>query len=150
MRRGAKAAKPKVEAKEAVARKSPKNEGYKVRALEKRLAEALRRETEALEQQTATSGILKVISRSPTDVQPVFQAIAASATRLCDAANSGVFQFDGALIHLVAHHNWDPQVLASVLRAFPLPPGRGSITARAILTRAVAHADIAVDPEFTA
>jgi PAS domain S-box-containing protein len=104
--------------------------------------------TEMLEQQTATSEILRVISSSPTDVQPVFEAIAASATRLCDAANCGVFQFDGALIHLVAHHNWDPERLAGVQRAFPMPPGRGSITARAILTRAVAHSDIAIDPEF--
>jgi PAS domain S-box-containing protein len=105
--------------------------------------------TESLEQQTATGEILRVISSSPTDVQPVFEAIAASATRLCGAANSGVFRFDGALIHLVAHHNWDPERLAAVQRAFPLSPGRGSVTARAILARTMVHTDIATDPEFT-
>src|SRR5262249_11603820 len=71
--------------------------------------------------------------------------------RLCEAANSGVFRFDGELIHLVAYDNWDPQVLAAVQREFPRPPSRGSATARAIVTRAVVHIpDVAADPEFTA
>src|SRR6266496_1494670 len=58
--------------------------------------------TEALEQQTATSEILRVISQSPTDVQPVFDAIAASAMRLCSASSSGVLTFDGDLVHIGA------------------------------------------------
>src|SRR5262249_38948855 len=105
---------------------------------------------EALEQQTATGEILQVISSSPTDIQPVFDAIARSATALCEATNSGVFRFDDGLIHLAAHHNWSAEGLEAVLRVFPIPPGRGSVTARAILTRAVSHVlDIAEDPEFT-
>ena len=55
---------------------------------------------EALEQQTATSEILRVISSSPTDVQPVFDTIAANALRLCDARLSAIFRFDGELIHV--------------------------------------------------
>src|SRR5438105_11642711 len=51
--------------------------------------------SESLEQQTATSEVLRVISSSPTDVQPTFEAIAGSARRLCDAANAMVFRFDG-------------------------------------------------------
>src|SRR5215471_2321232 len=60
---------------------------------------------EALEQQTATAEILRVISQSPTDVQPVFDAIAESVVQLCDSVSATVYWFDGHLIHLVAHHH---------------------------------------------
>src|SRR5262249_31724132 len=103
---------------------------------------------EALEQQTATGAILAVISSSPTDVQPVFDAIAQSATALCEASNTGVFRYTDGLIHLVAHHNWTPEWLDALRRIFPIPPGRGTTTARAILTRAVTHVDVAEDPEY--
>ena len=58
--------------------------------------------TEALEQQTATAEILRVISRSQTDVQPVFDTIVKSAVRLCDGLFSSLYHFDGELIHQVA------------------------------------------------
>src|SRR5262249_39779185 len=107
--------------------------------------------TEALEQQTATAEILRVISSSPTDVQPVFEAISARATSLCEASNSGVFRFDGEFIHLAAHNNWAPEALAAVQREFPRPAGPGTAIARAILTHTVVHIpDIGEDPEFTA
>jgi two-component system, NtrC family, sensor kinase len=107
--------------------------------------------TEALDQQTATSEILGVISSSPTDIQPVFDAIARSATGLCEASNTGVFRFDGDLIHLVAHHNWAPEALDAVRRVFPRTPGRASAVPRATLTRAVIHiTDITEDLEYTA
>ena len=103
--------------------------------------------TEALDQQTATSEILRVISRSPSDVQPTFEAIAASAIRLCEAEEGTVFRFDGTLIHVAAHRGRAQSDL--VRRVFPIPAGRGSVTARAVLTRTVVHVpDATIDPEL--
>ena len=105
--------------------------------------------TEAQEQQAATSEILRVISSSPTDVQPVFDSIAESATRLCDGIYSGVFRFDGKLMHFVAHYNWTPKALEMARDTWPRPPDRGSLAARAVLDRAVIHVpDVARDPEY--
>jgi GAF domain-containing protein len=98
---------------------------------------------------TATAEILRVISSSPTDVQPVFDTIAAAATTLCAAENAGVFLFDGTLIHFAAHYHWTAKDLDAIRQTFPRPPGPGTVTARAILTRAVVHtADIAADPGY--
>src|SRR5712692_4000718 len=60
--------------------------------------------TESLEQQTATSEILRVISRSPTDAQPVFETIVDSAVRLCSAEVGNVTTFDGEWVHMAAIH----------------------------------------------
>jgi signal transduction histidine kinase len=120
-------------------------EQARARELTKRTQEL----TETLEYQTATSEILRVISSSPTDVQPTFDAIAKSARRLCEAAHGMVFRFDGELIHLVAHDNLDSGQLSAVRSVFPIPPGRGSITARAVLTRTLVHVqDRSQDPEL--
>jgi signal transduction histidine kinase len=93
--------------------------------------------TVALEQQTATSEILRVISSSPTDLQPVFDAIASSATRLCDAAFSVVFRFDGEMITVAADDGRTPGTLDVIRSAYPSPPGRQSMSARAVLERRV-------------
>jgi GAF domain-containing protein len=105
---------------------------------------------EALEKQTAMAEILRVISGSPTDVQPTFEAIAASAMRICGAATGAVLRFDGTQIHLGAQHGTTQAELDDVRRVFPIPPGRSSASARAILTREIQHIlDPAADPEFT-
>ncbi len=114
------------------------------------LTQAHAQVSEALEQQTATSDILRVISSSPTDVQPTFDAIAASATQLCGAVNGLVIQFDGRLMHLVAHHNLSPERLEALGRTYPRPPSRGSVSGRAILARSVVQVpDVLQDPEYT-
>src|SRR5258705_113190 len=112
----------------------------------KRLEKAL---ADSLEQQTATSEILRVISSSPTDAQPVFGSIAASAHRLCGAKLTTVFRFDGRLIHIAALHDVSTQGAAAYRDAYPAPPGRGGATHRAILTRSIVHIpDIREDPEY--
>src|SRR6266446_855585 len=135
MRRGAKPTKVKAD-------KSPKDPGPKVRDLEKRLADAL-------EQQTATSEILRVISQSQTDVQPVFDTIAGAAQKLCNASSGLVFTFDGKLIHLAAIANLDPAGANAWRNAFPRPPSRDTASTRAVLTRSiVAIPDVLKDPDY--
>ncbi|MDQ2953830.1 MAG: GAF domain-containing protein, partial [Pseudomonadota bacterium] len=117
--------------------------------LEKKLAARTRELTEALEYQTATGEVLNVISRSPTDVQPVFDMIAESAARLCEAQFCFVYRFDGHLLHFVAHHGLTPDVLEINRRAYPAPPGRRSVAARAVLDRGVAQIpDVNADPDY--
>jgi signal transduction histidine kinase len=102
---------------------------------------------EALEQQTATAEILRVISSSPTGVQPTFEAIARAATTLCEADLSGIYPFDGDLIHFGAQHGRTPDEVDAARQAFPQPPSRLSVTARAILASAVVQvADVSEDP----
>jgi len=98
---------------------------------------------------TATSEILRVISSSPTDAQPVFDTIVRSAVRLCDGLFSGLLKFDGELLYFVAHHNFTPEALEEVRRVFPARPSRGYGAGRAIVERAVVHIpDVELDPEF--
>jgi GAF domain-containing protein len=104
---------------------------------------------EALEQQAATAEILHIIASSPADAQPVFDAIVASAVRLCHAFVGNVYRFDGDLIHFVAQHNFTPAALAITQELFPVRPHRDNATARAILDRAVVHIpDVRMDPEY--
>jgi transcriptional regulator with GAF, ATPase, and Fis domain len=90
--------------------------------------------TETLEQQTATGQILRVISSSPTDIQPVFDTIVANAVTLCGARMGAAYRFDGELLHLVAHHNYPPRVLEVLQQMHPRPPQRDQASGRAILT----------------
>src|SRR5262245_47217357 len=126
MGRGSKRTKSN-EAKPPAARKSPKADGTRVRDLEKRLAEALKREAEGREQQIATSEILRVISRSPTDFQPVFDTIVSNAARLCSAFDAVLVLADGD--DFVQRAHCGPIETALGLR-FPL---RGTVNGRAIL-----------------
>src|SRR5262249_4020521 len=70
----------------------------------------------ALEQQTATSELLKAIGRSTFDLQPVFETLAENAGRLCDADRASIFRFDGELLRLVATHNVPPESIAFIQR----------------------------------
>jgi hypothetical protein len=101
--------KRRVQGQRATARSPRKNRS--ARAPQKRLADVLgqlqmrdRELGEALERQLATSEVLRLISRFQTNVEPVFDAIAAKALDLCRATTGWVYRFDGELIHIAAAH----------------------------------------------
>jgi GAF domain-containing protein len=103
---------------------------------------------EALEHQTATSEILRAISSSPTDLQPVFETILANATRLCGTRNAGLYRFDGELLHFAAGHNLPPEMIARQ-QSNPHRPGRESANRRAALERRTIHVpDVQAAVEF--
>src|SRR3989442_6617229 len=124
MERGSKPAKVKNDARLPVARKSRKVDSSTGRQVEQRLAEAL-------EQQAATSEILRVISSSPADLQPVFDAIVRSASRLCGGQHAIVVRVDGEVIHLAASYN--ARSGAALEAVFPRRLGREIGIGRAIL-----------------
>src|SRR5262245_42397805 len=106
--------------------------------------------TESLDQQTATAEILKVISSSPTDTQPVFDAIAKSAARLCDTAYAGVFRFDGEHVTVGGQLSCTQEAREALQRQFPMPADHRTAFGKAILTRAVVHTpNIGVDRAFS-
>ena len=105
--------------------------------------------SEALEHQTATSEVLSVISRSPTNAQPVFNAICESASRLCDAVYSVVWRYDGDLLHYAANHNFTAEVLDRITKTYPKRPDRSVAAGRAILDGKIAHVpDMLADPGY--
>ncbi|HEX8808980.1 MAG TPA: GAF domain-containing protein, partial [Xanthobacteraceae bacterium] len=119
--------------------------------LEQKLEARTRELTESLEYQTATSDILRVISSSPTDVQPVFDTIAESAVRLCSGQFSFAARFDGDLLHFAGCHGLSAEGLEAFRRSLPRPAGEDTAAGRAILHRAVAQIpDVQADRAYGA
>ena len=105
--------------------------------------------TESLEQQTATSKVLEVISRSAFDLQAVFETVAESSVRLCGADRAFIFRFDGELLRLEVAFN-APQRLKEFIAQNPIGLDRGSASGRAALERRTIHIpDVLTDPEYT-
>jgi GAF domain-containing protein len=105
---------------------------------------------ESREQQTATSEILRVISKSPTNVQPVFDMIAESAARLCRARLCFVYRFDGSLLHFVAQYGLPPEAIEAMRRVFPRAPGRETAGGRAVLSGIVEEVpDVRADADYS-
>ena len=94
---------------------------------------------EALDHQTATSDILRVISAARTDVQPVFEAITASAVRLCNGDFGTVFVYDGTAVRPAAVYNASDRGVDQLRRVFGGAPTLETVTGRALLTREVVH-----------
>ena len=118
--------------------------------LEEQLDQRSRELKEALEQQTASAEILKVISHPSFDLQTVFNTIVVNAVRLCHAHMGAVHRFDGKLIHIVAHHNFPPEAVEVLQKMYPRPPQPDQASGRAILTREVAEIeDMLADRQYT-
>ena len=105
--------------------------------------------TESLEQQTATSEVLKVISSSLNDLKPVFATIGQRAEKLCEAEISVISMVDGDLIRLVSINGIAEEGVESVRRAYPMQLNGETVTARAIRTSRVCHvANVLGDPLY--
>ena len=116
-----------------------------------RLFEAERQRTndlsEALEQQTATSEVLKVISSSPGELEPVFGAMLANATRICEAKFGTLFRFDGKAFHRAAGIGVPSALAEFQKKRGPYLPESGTLLDRVLQTRKVAHSpDYAAEP----
>jgi GAF domain-containing protein len=118
--------------------------------LQRQLAECRAERDEALEYQTATSEVLKVISRSTADVQPVLDSVVETAVRLCDSDTAGITMRDGEVYRYVSssYSAAEPEHWA-VMRQRTIVPGRKTLPGRVALEGRVVHvADIRADPDF--
>ncbi|HTL64190.1 MAG TPA: GAF domain-containing protein [Pseudolabrys sp.] len=105
--------------------------------------------SEALEQQTATSEVLKAIARSPGDLQPVFQTIGIRAEKLCGAEISVIAITEDDQIRLASINGMSPDGVEAVRRAFPMKRSEETVTARTIRTSTVCHVpDVLTDPLY--
>ena len=120
-----------------------------VPAHESEIARLTRERDEAREQQTATSEVLQVISSSPGDLQPVFDAMLAKAARICDASFGNIFLCDGDSLHLVGTHN-TPPALAEARRRSPVRPDPDGPFGRMLASKTVAHiTDLAAEEVYS-
>jgi GAF domain-containing protein len=102
---------------------------------------------QSLEQQTATADVLRVISSSPGELEPVFQAMLGNATRICEAKFGTLFRFDGTNFHPAAQFNTPAVLLEAQTRRGPFQPPPGSQLDRVMRTKRVSHtADYVAEP----
>jgi GAF domain-containing protein len=104
---------------------------------------------ESLEQQTATSNVLEVISRAGFDLQAVFETVAESSVRLCGADRAFIHRFDGELLHMAVAFNATPE-FTSFMAQNPIRLDRSSTAGRAALEHRTIHIhDVLADPEYS-
>ncbi len=122
--------------KQPLARRAAREKAASVHELERRLAESLERET-------ATSEILRVIASSPTELQPVLDAVSENAARLCEASDGVILLVEGSQLRAAAHHG---QAFAA---AVDRPVTRDGVAGRAVIDRATIHLpDVLVADDF--
>ena len=109
-----------------------------------------RERDEALQQQTATSEVLRVISASSDELEPVFQAMLERAVRICGAKFGNIYRWDGEALHILASHN-TPPAFAEAVRRSPYRPYPHSPIGRMVAKGAVAHIrDVTAEEVYTA
>ena len=105
--------------------------------------------TEALEQQTATSEVLQVISSTPGDLQPVFATMLENAVRICDATFGNIYRWDGEALHMLASHN-TPPAFAEDRRRSPYRPYPNSPIGRMVANKTLVHiSDVRTEDVYT-
>jgi signal transduction histidine kinase len=109
--------------------------------------------SERIEHQSTAIDVLKAMSATPGDAQPVFDLIVRRSAELCSAPMAGLFEYDGELVHARAHHDIVSERGAAFLEAarfvYPMPPTHGSINCRAILDRQIIHIrDVQAEPDL--
>jgi adenylate cyclase len=104
---------------------------------------------ESLEYQTATSDVLKVISRSGPELEPVLDTLVETAARLCEADKAMIYRLSDGLYRTAASFGFPPEYKAFIERN-PITPSRGTLTGRTVIERRAVHIeDAATDPEYT-
>src|SRR5215471_3961139 len=135
---GGKAAKTRrrktVTLKRRNAPKTPRQSGSSAASPETEVARLTRELHEALEQRTATAEVLKIISASPTELQPVLEAVVRSAARFCEADDVTIFELNGQDLRIAAHWGVVPQDVGA-----RFPCVRGHVVGRAVLERNPVH-----------
>jgi GAF domain-containing protein len=105
--------------------------------------------TESLEQQTATSEVLRVVSSSPADLQPVFEAMLDNAARICDVTTGAICRWDGSALHHIAFLRSVNPKFAELLRRTPIHPNPKTNVGRMLVTKQVVHVpDLAAQPAY--
>ena len=136
--------------KSRVTPKAARGRSSSIASLEAKVARLTRELNEALQQQTATAKVLRVISRSTFDLQIVLDTLTESAAKLCAADKGAIWQRDAEFLRLTANHRVPPEAV-QYLAEHPLRADRSSVTGRALVEgRAIHVADVASDPEYGA